>query len=77
VLAAPGGRDYCEIAPRVLPWLEALDGTRTIEKLTNEFGTDIGPFVEDLWSTGYLEDSPPHVPEKGNHHPARGRNRRC
>lgn len=48
----------------MLPWLEALDGTRTLEELTNEFGTEIGPFVVDLWSTGYLDDSPPHAPEK-------------
>lgn len=64
VLAAPDGRDYCEVAPRVLPWLEALDGTHTPEELTARFGPEIGPFIDDLRSSGYLEDSPPHVARK-------------
>lgn len=61
MLAAPGGRDYCEIASRALPWLEALDGTHTVKDLAARFGPEITPFIDDLRSSGYLEDSPPQA----------------
>jgi putative peptide zinc metalloprotease protein len=59
VLAAPEGRAYCEVAPHVRAWLDALDGSHNLHDLTDRFGADVAPLARDLWADGYLTDSPP------------------
>ncbi|MEV4556359.1 hypothetical protein AB0K51_05085 [Kitasatospora sp. NPDC049285] len=59
VLAAPAGRSYSELPVRLLPLLDALDGTRTADELSGRFGPEAVEVITGLRGHGFLADSPP------------------
>ncbi|MGY1692015.1 hypothetical protein [Geodermatophilus sp. SYSU D01105] len=63
VLAAPGGRSYCELEKPAVPLLDAMTGTATTAELTERFGDFVPSLLDDLRAGGYLADSPPAPPQ--------------